>query len=125
MKSLTIWSDKDMQWHVPVNRRGGRRRVFSNASVQSCPSIKSLFGLALRQGLGLVESLLRLAGPDWKAPDFSTVCRRRKTLRVQLPYRGSTTALDLLGQISADEAVACFSGDGAHDTKACHAAIAQ
>ena len=40
-----------MQWHVPVNRRGGRRRVFSNASVQSCPSIKSLFGLALRQGL--------------------------------------------------------------------------
>ncbi len=63
-------------------------------------SIKCLFNLALRQslglGLGLVESVLRLAGLDWRVPDFSTVCRRQKTLRVQLPYRASTTALDLL-----------------------------
>jgi hypothetical protein len=44
----------------------------------------------------MVESLLRLAGLDWSVPDFSTVCRRQKTLRVQLPYRASTTALDLL-----------------------------
>jgi len=119
-------------------------------------------------------------------PDFSTVSRRQKTLRVQLPYRASTTALDLLvdstgikflgegewkrkkhgaeyrrqwrkvhlgidahtleiraievtdnsvgdapmlpellGQIPPDEAVASVSGDGAYDTKACHAAIAQ
>jgi hypothetical protein len=51
---------------------------------------------ALRQSLGLVESLLLLAGLDWKMPDFSTLCRRQKTLRVQLPYRASTTALNLL-----------------------------
>jgi hypothetical protein len=35
----------------------------------------------------MVESLLRLAGLDWRVPDFSTVCRRQKTLQVQLPYR--------------------------------------
>lgn len=29
-------------------------------------------------------------------PDFSTVCRRQKTLRVQLAYRQSTSALDRL-----------------------------
>ena len=142
--------------------------------------------MALRQSLGLVESLLRLACLDWKVPDFSTVCRRQKTLRVQLPYQSSATALDLLvdstgikflgegewkrkkhgaeyrrqwrkvhlgidaqtleiraievtensvgdapmlpellGQIPADEALASVSGDGAYDTKACHAAIAQ
>jgi len=39
-------------------------------------SIKCLFGLALRQSLGMVESLLSLAGLVWKVPDFSTVCRR-------------------------------------------------
>jgi hypothetical protein len=44
----------------------------------------------------LVESLLRMSGLDWKVPDFSTVSRRQQTLRVQLPYRSSTTALDLL-----------------------------
>lgn len=119
-------------------------------------------------------------------PDFSTLCRRQKALRVQLPYRTRTTALDLLmdstwikflgegewkckkhgaeyrrqwrevhlsidantlgiraievadnsvgnapmlpellGQIPPDEAVASVSGDGAYDTKAYHAGIAQ
>ena len=184
--SLTIWLDKDLQWYAPASGRRGRQRVFSDAAIQFCLSVKCLFGLALRQSLGLVESLLRLACLDWKVPDFSTVCRRQKTLRVQLPYQSSATALDLLvdstgikflgegewkrkkhgaeyrrqwrkvhlgidaqtleiraievtdnsvgdapmlpellGQIPADEAVASVCGDGAYDTKACHAAIAQ
>ena len=184
--SLTIWLDKDMQWYAPASGRRGRQRVFSDAAIQFCLSVKCLFGLALRQSLGLVESLLRLACLDWKVPDFSTLCRRQKTLRVQLPYQSSATALDLLvdstgikflgegewkrkkhgaeyrrqwrkvhlgidaqtleiraievtdnsvgdapmlpellGQIPADEAVASVCGDGAYDTKACHAAIAQ
>ena len=59
-------------------------------------SIKCLFNLALRQSLGLVESLLRLAGLDWSVPDNSAVCRRQKTLRVQLPDQASTTPLNLL-----------------------------
>jgi hypothetical protein len=50
----------------------------------------------------MVESLLRLAGLDWRVPDFSTVCRRQwRKVR------------------------ASVSGDGAYDTKACHAAIVQ
>ena len=94
--SLTIWLDKDMQWYAPASGKRGRQRTFSDAAIQFCLSIKCLFGLALRQSLGLVESLLRLAGLDWRVPDYSTVCRRQKTLRVQLPYRPSTSALDLL-----------------------------
>ena len=182
--SLTIWLDKDMQWHALAGGKCGRQHIFSDTAIQFCLSIKCLFGLALRQSLGLVESLLRLAGLDWRVPDYSTVCRRQKTLRVQLPYRPSTSALNLLGdstgikflgegewkrkkhgaeyrrqwrkvhlgidtqtleiqaievtdnsvgdapmlpelleQIPPDEAVASVSGDGAYDTKACHAAI--
>ena len=44
----------------------------------------------------MVESVLRLAGLNWRVPNFSTVCRRQETLRVQLPYRASTTPLNLL-----------------------------
>lgn len=95
--SLTIWLDKDMQWHAPAGGKCGRQHIFSDAAIQFCLSIKCLFGLALRQSQDLVESLLRLAGLDWRAPNYSTVCRRQKTLRVQLPYRASTTALNLLG----------------------------
>lgn len=184
--SLTIWLDKEMQWYAPASGRRGRQHIFSDAAIQFCLSIKCLFGLALRQSQGLVESLLRMAGLDWKVPDFSTVSRRQKTLRVQLPYRSSTTALDLLvdstgikflgegewkrkkhgaeyrrqwrkvhlgidantleiraievtdnsvgdapmlpellGQIPQDEPIASVSGDGAYDTKACHAAIVE
>src|SRR6218665_109081 len=183
---LTIWLDKDMQWYAPASGKRGHQRVFSDAAIQFCLSIKCLFGLALRQSLGLVESLLRLAGRDWKVPGFSTVSRGQKTLRVQLPYRARTRALhllvdstgikflgedewkrkkhgaedrrqrrkvnlgfdastleiraievtdnsvgdapmlpELLGQIPPDEPIASVSADGAYDTKACHAAIAQ
>ncbi len=95
-RSLTIWLDKDMQWYAPASGKRERQRIFSEAAIQFCLSIKCLFNLALRQSLGLVESLLRLAGLDWSVPDNSAVCRRQKTLLVQLPYRASTTALDLL-----------------------------
>ena len=85
--SLTIWLDKGMQWYAPASGKRGRQRTFSDAAIQFCLSIKCLFGLVLRQSLGLVESLLRLAGLDWRVPGYSTVCRRQETLRVQLPYR--------------------------------------
>lgn len=184
--SLTVWLDKDLQWYAPATGKRGRQPIFSDATIQFCLSIKSLFGLPLRQSLGMVESLLRLAGLEWKVPDFSTVCRRQKHLSVKLPYRPSTTALDLLvdstgikflgegeckrnkhgadyrrqwrkvhlaidahtldiraievtdnatgdapmlpellSQIPVDEPIASVGGDGAYDTKACHAAIAR
>jgi hypothetical protein len=94
--SLTIWLDKDMQWHAPASGKRGRQQVFSDAAIACCLSIKCLFGLPLRQSLGLVESVLRMTGLDWKVPDFSTVCRRQQHLQVQLPDQRSTTALELL-----------------------------
>ena len=58
--------------------------------------MKVLFGMALRQTTGFVESLLRLVGLDWTVPDFSTLSRRQKTLAVTIPYRGSQGPLNLL-----------------------------
>ena len=33
---------------------------------------------------------------DWDVPDYSTLCRRQKSLSVNLPYRGATGPLNLL-----------------------------
>ncbi len=52
--------------------------------------------MPLRQATGFVESLLRLAGLDWKVPDFSTLCRRQKTLHVTIPFHGGSGTLHLL-----------------------------
>ena len=185
--SLTMWLDRDMQWYAPCvqsSGKRGRQQTFSDRAIEFCLSLKCLFGLALRQTLGLVQSLLRLAGLNWRVPDFSTVSRRQRHLQVQLPYQPRTSALELLvdstgiqflgegewkrkkhgpeyrrqwrkvhlgidaqtleiraievtdnsvgdapmlpellAQIPPDEPVASVGGDGAYDTKACHAAI--
>lgn len=91
---LSIWLNEDMQWYAAPSGKRGRNQTFSDAAIQFCLTIKCLFGLALRQTLGLVQSLLRLSGLPWAAPDYSTVCRRQKTLNVQVPYRGSSQNSD-------------------------------
>lgn len=63
-RPLMIWLDKGMQWQwcAPANGKRGRQRTFSDAAIQLCLGIKCLFGLALHQSLGLVDSLLRPVG---------------------------------------------------------------
>ena len=94
--SLSIWFDPEMVWVPPPNGRRGRQQRFSDAAIQACLTLKVLFGLPLRQTTGFVQSLLQLSGLDWTVPDFSTLCRRQRTLNVGLPYRGGTGPLNLL-----------------------------
>ena len=94
--SLSIWFDPEMVWTPPPSGKRGRQQQFSDAAIQTCLTLKVLFGMPLRQTIGFVQSLLRLVGLDWAAPDFSTLCRRQQTLNVSLPYRGSTGPLNLL-----------------------------
>ena len=94
--SLTIWFDPKMNWEAAPTGRRGRQQSYSDAAIQTCLSMKVLFGMALRQTTGFVESLLLLAGLDWTVPDFSTLSRRQKTLAVNIPYRGSKGTLHLL-----------------------------
>lgn len=106
--SLLIWIDKDLTWRAPRDGRPGRPADFSDAVIQFCLSIKILFKLPLRQTAGMVSSLLKLAGLDWPVPDFSTLCRRQKTLAVQIPYRRADGPLNLL----LDSTGIKFPGDG-------------
>ena len=75
--SLTIWFDPAMTWEAAPTGKRGRQPDYSDAAIQTCLTMKVLFGMALRQTTGFVESLLRLIGLDWKVPDFSTLCRRQ------------------------------------------------
>ena len=104
--SLLIWLDKEMTWLAAHEGRPGRPAIFSDAAIQFCPlpgrrlcrregAIKVLFKLPLRQTTGMVASLLRMS-IDWPVPDYSTLCRRQKTLAAQIPYRRSDGPLNLL-----------------------------
>lgn len=56
----------------------------------------------------MVASLLKMAGLDWTVPDYTTLCRRQKTLAVQIPYRRVDGPLNLL----VDSTGIKFLGDG-------------
>ena len=94
--SLTIGLDKRMTWFAAASGKRGRSPKFSDAAIQFCLTLKNLFGLALRQATGLVESVLQLSGLNWPIPDFSTLSRRQQTLNVQIPYTRSHAGLHLL-----------------------------
>ena len=85
-----------MTWDAAPTGRRGRQQTHNDAAIQTCLSMKGLFGMALWQTTGFVESLLKLIGVDWAVPDFSTLSRRQKTFAVNIPYRGSKGSLHLL-----------------------------
>ena len=80
--SLGIWFDPETQWQAEATGKRGRQPVFTDAAIQTCLTLRALFGLQLRQTTGLVASLLKLAGLDWSVPDYSTLSRRQKHLAV-------------------------------------------
>ena len=76
--------------------RPGRPLRFSDRAIEFCLTLKGLFQLPLRQVTGLVESLLRMEGLGWPALDYTTLCRRQKSLSVDLLGRPSSGGLHLL-----------------------------
>ena len=74
--SLSIWFDPEMVWTPPPSGKRGRQQQFSDAAIQTCLTLKVLFGMPLRQTTGFVQSLLRLLGLDWAAPEQLLVTMR-------------------------------------------------
>ena len=79
--SLTIWFDPAMIWDAAPTGKRGRQPDYSDAAIQTCLTMKLLFGMALRKiepwerhwskrqwRGGFVESLLRLIDLDLAVP---------------------------------------------------------
>ncbi|MBE5528305.1 hypothetical protein A9J41_12380 [Laribacter hongkongensis] len=94
--SLQIWLDTNLQWQAEPFSKPGCYATFSDAAIQFCLSIKCLFGLALRQTIGLIESLIKLAGLDWQVPNFSTLSRRQHSIAVKILAQQHGRGLQLL-----------------------------
>ena len=97
--SLTIWFDPLMTWDAIPSGKRGRQQTYSDAAIQTCLTLKVVFGMALRQTTGFVTSLLKLANLDWLVPDFSTLSRRQKDLAVSISCRKSSEPLWILREV--------------------------
>ena len=87
--SLTFWFDEKVikAWHYEGPQKRGGQYVYSDLAIQTGLVFRNLFGLPLRQTEGFVASLVSILGVSLPVPDYSTFCRRNKTLKVTLPTR--------------------------------------
>ncbi|KAF1018098.1 MAG: IS5 family transposase ISBam3 [Burkholderia gladioli] len=182
---MTIWIDEAVLARIPdVIPTRGRPCLYVDALIQALLGVKTVYRLTLRALQGFTQSLRDLAFPSLPVPNYTTLCRRAKTLDVELPilldnepihlvfdstslkiygegewkvrqhgyskrrtWRKVHLALNantgqmhaalmtnqnvakgdalakLLDQIPREEKINVICGDGAYDTKPCHAAI--
>jgi len=83
---LTVLMSEEVSsgWYaLPSGMRGAPRR-YSDLAIQFALTLRVLFNLPLRGCVGFVEDVLRLLGMGLACPDYTTLCRRGKTLDVRL-----------------------------------------
>jgi hypothetical protein len=86
---ITLWIDEDVlrAWKAApeaVRPRGGQKQ-YSDGAIECLLMVKGVYHLAYRQTEGFAGSLSQLLGVALPIPDYSTLNRRAKTLKVELP----------------------------------------
>lgn len=76
---ITVWVSPDVVagWHAPAGRR-----AFSYTAITAALTVRAVQRLAPRQAEGLIASIVALPGLALPVPDHTTLCRRRRPLRL-------------------------------------------
>jgi IS5 family transposase len=98
--SLTFWVDEAVlqAWlnHQHTGQRGAPR-TYTDTAIHTGLTLKVVYRLPLRATEGLLTSLLKLMGlASLPVPDYSTLCRRQKTLEVALPQQHKGQAIHVV-----------------------------
>ena len=70
--NIAIWFDPATQWYAPSKGKQGRNQTYSDAAIQCCLMIKSLFRLSLRTGLDAAGLILEFQFIDMGIADDLT-----------------------------------------------------
>lgn len=90
--SVTFWFNTETvsQWKAKSEKKKGRPKTYSEIAIEACITMRILFDLPYRQCEGFVEDLLRMMGLNIKAPSYTQICRRQKTLKMKLKHSVNT-----------------------------------
>ncbi len=86
--SLTLWVSDEIITQWCETRRTGKRgsaRTYTDTAIQCMATLEEVYGLPLRATQGLMRSVVKLLGGELSVPDYTTLCRRRKALEIELP----------------------------------------
>jgi IS5 family transposase len=87
--SLTLWVDRAtlQAWQYQGPPQRGAQFRYSDTAIECVLTLRSVYHLPLRATEGFARSILGLMGLDLAVPDYSTLCRRARTLQITLPKK--------------------------------------
>jgi hypothetical protein len=89
--SITVWISEEALANWKPQTSGPRQRggqvQYSAEAVECLLTLRAVLSLPLRQTQGFGRSILGLLGADVPTPDYTTLCRRGKDLKVRLSVR--------------------------------------
>jgi hypothetical protein len=74
----------------------GASDVYSDLAIETCLTMRAAYNLPLRKTNGFVESVLEMMSLDLKCPDYTTMCRRGKELKIDLKKLQTRGAIDIV-----------------------------
>jgi len=86
--SLTLWVSDDVvaRWReVEPTLMRGKPATYSETAILCMATLGEVYRLPLRATEGLMRSVVKLLGVKLSVPHYTTLCRRRKDLEVELP----------------------------------------
>jgi hypothetical protein len=89
--SLTLWVDQDTLrvWRYQGPAQQGAQFEYSDTAIECLLTLRAVYHLTLRATEGFARSLFEVMAADLPVPDYSTLCRRAKTVRITLPKRAT------------------------------------
>ncbi|KAA6346735.1 hypothetical protein EZS27_005736 [termite gut metagenome] len=89
--SLTLWLEDSVlqEWEsTSKKKKEVGEQTYSDSIIQCCLLMKINYRLKLRQSTGFMQNLFMLMGKsDYAVPNYSTLCRRQKSLPVAIRNR--------------------------------------
>jgi IS5 family transposase len=97
--SLTLWVSCDVlsAWHNRARTgRRGKPAFYTDTAILCMATLEEVYGLPLRATEGLTRSVLHLLGMELSVPCYTTLCRRRRSLEVEMPRLRKSEPLHLV-----------------------------
>lgn len=82
---ITLWISEEAisSWHAArTPRKKGRPFTFSDSAIIAALTIRFVFRLSLRATEGMINSLLEMLDLPMKAPGYTAICKRMKSLEI-------------------------------------------
>lgn len=97
--SLTLWVSEDIlqAWHNSARTgRRGKPAIYTDTAILCMATLEEVYRLPLRATQGLTRSVVKLLGVELSVPDYTTLCRRRRALAIELPRRKRSESLHMV-----------------------------